>query len=63
VGFNEMTSLDPGYLNAGLMKPWRGFTPVAAKKNWGMARIRSILTGTSEYGYFSKVINLPEEIN
>jgi hypothetical protein len=29
-----MMSLDPGYLNAGLMKPWRGFTPVAGKKNW-----------------------------
>jgi hypothetical protein len=34
VGFNVMMSLDPGYLNAGLMKPWRGFTPVAGKKNW-----------------------------
>jgi hypothetical protein len=30
-----MTSLDPGYLNAGLMKPWRGFTPVAGKKTGG----------------------------
>jgi hypothetical protein len=34
VGFNVMTSLEPGYLNAGLMKPWRGFTTVAGKKNW-----------------------------
>jgi hypothetical protein len=38
VGFNVMASLEPGYLNAGLMKPWRGFAPVAGKKNWGWAR-------------------------
>jgi hypothetical protein len=38
VRFNVMTSLEPGYLNAGLMKPWGGFTPVAGKKNRRWAR-------------------------
>jgi hypothetical protein len=44
VGFNVMTSLDPGYLNAGFMKPWRGFTPIAGKKNWGWANLTLLLT-------------------
>jgi hypothetical protein len=44
VGFNVMTSLEPGYLNAGLMKPWRGFTPVAGKKNSGWANLTFLLT-------------------
>jgi len=30
-----MTGLGPGYLNAGLMKPRKGFTPVRARKNCG----------------------------
>jgi len=38
VGINVMTGVDPGYLNAGLMKPRRGFTLVAGNENWGWAR-------------------------
>ena len=38
VGFKVMMSLEPEYLNVGLMKPWRGFTSVAGKKNWGRVR-------------------------
>jgi hypothetical protein len=44
VGFKVMMSLDPGYLNAGLMRPWRGFTPVAGKKNWGWVKSNEALT-------------------
>jgi len=32
--------LDPGYLNAGLMKPRRGLTPTTGKKKLGWARDR-----------------------
>jgi len=32
VGIHVMTGLGPGYLNAGLMKPRKGFTPVAGEK-------------------------------
>jgi hypothetical protein len=34
-GIHVMAGVDPGYLNAGLMKPRRGFTLVAGKKKLG----------------------------
>ncbi len=37
-----MTALDPGYLNAGLMKPRRGFTLVAGKEKLGMGGPKKI---------------------
>jgi len=30
--------LDPGYLNAGLMKPRRGLTPTTGKKKLGVGK-------------------------
>jgi hypothetical protein len=33
-----MPGVDPGYLNAGLMKPRRGFTLVAGKKKMGVRK-------------------------
>jgi len=30
--------LDPVYLNAGLMKPWRGFTLAAGKEKLGVGK-------------------------
>jgi hypothetical protein len=40
VEFNGMASLDRGYLNAGLMKPWRGFTSITGKKKLGVGKER-----------------------
>jgi hypothetical protein len=34
-GIHVMAGVDPGYLNAGLMKPRRGFTLVAGKEKLG----------------------------
>ena len=31
--------LDPVTLNAGLMKPWRGFTPIAGEEKLGVGKI------------------------
>jgi hypothetical protein len=39
-GIHIIAGVDPGYLNAGLMKPRRGFTLVAAGKNCGWASFR-----------------------
>jgi hypothetical protein len=38
-GFKVSTGLDPFALNAGLMKPRRGFTPVRDKEKVGMGKI------------------------
>jgi len=37
-----MTGLGPGYLNAGLMKPRKGFTPVAGKEKLRVGIPRSL---------------------
>jgi hypothetical protein len=29
--------LDPAYFNEGLMKPWRGFTPIEGKEKPGVS--------------------------
>ena len=39
VGINVMAGVDSGYLNAGLMKPRRGFTLVAGNENWRWASL------------------------
>jgi hypothetical protein len=38
-GFKVSTGLDPFALNAGLMKPRRGFTPVRDKEKVGVGKI------------------------
>ena len=35
---SAMEGLDPGYLNAGLMKPRRGLTPTTGKKKLGVGK-------------------------
>jgi hypothetical protein len=35
---NVMAGVDPAYLNAGLMKPRRGFTRVAGKEKLGAGK-------------------------
>jgi hypothetical protein len=40
---NVIEGLDPGYLNAGLMKPRRGLTLVAGKEKLGAAKNYVIL--------------------
>jgi hypothetical protein len=47
---NVITDLDPVYLNAGLMKPRRGFTLVAGKEKLGVG-INYSLTAPSEHLY------------
>jgi hypothetical protein len=42
-GIHVMVTVDPGYLNAGLMKPRRGFTLVAGKKTLGVGKLVKIL--------------------
>jgi hypothetical protein len=37
-GIHVMADVGPGYLNAGLMKPWRGFTLVAGEKKPGVGK-------------------------
>ena len=44
MGIHVMAGVDPGYLNAGLMKPRRGFTLVAGNENWGWASFLLSLT-------------------
>jgi len=34
--------LDPVYLNAGLMKPWRGFTLAAGKEKLGVGKLTDL---------------------
>jgi len=43
VDINVIAGVDPGYINAGLMKPRKGFTLVAARKNWGWASSLSLI--------------------
>ena len=38
MGIHVMTGLGPGYLNAGLMKPREGFTPIAGEKKLGVGK-------------------------
>jgi hypothetical protein len=38
-GIHVMAGVDPGYLNAGVMKPRRGFTLVAGEKKPGVGKI------------------------
>jgi hypothetical protein len=38
-----MADVGPGYLNAGLMKPRRGFTLVAGKKKLGVGTAKGFL--------------------
>ncbi len=37
-GIHVIVGVDPGYLNAGLMKPRRGFTLVAGKEKLGVGK-------------------------
>ncbi len=39
LGLKVSTGLDPFALNAGLMKPGRGFTPVMGKKKTGVGKL------------------------
>ncbi len=38
--------LDPVTLNAGLMKPWRGFTPIAGEEKLGGEKTILLLAGS-----------------
>ncbi len=38
-----MAGVDPGYLNAGLMKPRKGFTLVAGKEKLGVGKATPVL--------------------
>ncbi len=38
MGIHVMRGLDPGYLNAGLMKPRRGSTPIPGKEELGVGK-------------------------
>jgi hypothetical protein len=38
VGFNVMAGPGPGYLNVGLMKPRRGFTPIEGNEKTGVGK-------------------------
>ena len=53
MGFNVMTGVDPGYLNAGLRKPKMGFTLVAGKEKLGVG-FKFLLTPSEK---FTKVID------
>jgi hypothetical protein len=39
---NVITGVDPVYLNAGLMKPRRGFTLVAGKEKLGVGKVQDV---------------------
>jgi len=51
VDINVIAGVDPGYINAGLMKPRKEFTLVAARKNWGWARILLLLDSICIFSY------------
>ena len=55
-----MAGVDPGYLNAGLMKPRIGFTLAAGNENWGWARVFiHVPTRTPESSISQKGVQSP----
>jgi hypothetical protein len=50
-----MAGVDPGYLNAGLMKPRRGFTLVAGKKKLGVGKLNKLVDIGYHRGYFNYI--------